>query len=126
MRTLLACVVACACLVSGVARAQAPLSPAPFATGNTNSWDVNTNAVDPGDEHGAVGRRWIVLKANREITFIPRALVQSGYYPYPPYGIQIPDAQFWPTTLPNTSVITPESPGAGLPTVWTVTPKADG
>jgi len=88
-------------LCSHTAHAQQPTSPGPFATGNANFWSSATNPNAPGDEHGAVGRTYIVLKANLQFSFINRANIKNGYNPLPS-GMPIPDH----ANLGNSNVMT--------------------
>ncbi len=103
------------------ASAQQPPSPGPFATGNDNHWDSAVNPFIPGDEHGAVGRTYVVLSANLEMTFINRP-IQNGYNPLPS-GMPVPDSQFW-QPLPSSSVIVPNGTTPPTGTVQ-VTPNSD-
>lgn len=106
------------------ASAQQPPSPGPFAYGDANHWDGASNKNIPGDEHGSAGRTYVVLKANDEFTFISRSSIQNGYNSLPG-GMPIPDTQFWPSSIPSSSVIVPNGPAAPSGSVQ-ITPNGDG
>ena len=92
-------------LWGGTAAAQ-PASPAPFQFGDANSYDPVTNDGFPGDEHGALGRTYLVTTTNLQYSFIPRTQLQAGYNPLPA-GMPLTAAQFWPTTIDSSKVIVP-------------------
>ena len=112
-------------LSSGTTRAQAPPgSPAPFQYGNANEWDGILNKNAPGDEHGALGRTYLVLKANLQISFINRTSLQTGENPLPA-GMPLDDTQFWPAQLDSSKVVIPG--GSALPPGnVAITPNGDG
>jgi hypothetical protein len=105
-----------------IVMAQQPGGPAPFAFGNANSWNATTNTNIPGDEHGGIGRTYIVLKANDEISFIKRPI--AGGNNALPTGMPILDTTFFAPAMVGTSVIVP---GGSSPTgLVRVAPNGDG
>lgn len=109
-------------MLPSMAAAQQPTSPPPFAYGTANTWNGTSNPYAPGDEHGAIGRTYAVLKANDQFSFFQRPL-GAGSNPLPT-GMPISDTAFFASVLPGSSVI---FPGGSSPTgVVNVTPNGDG
>ncbi len=85
-------------LLGAAAYAQGISSPPATYWGDGISYNSTTNDVIPGDEHGAIGRTYIVLHSNDEFAFIERSSLVSGQNPTP---TPIDDSTFWGDTCPR-------------------------